>query len=89
MSKIFKKIPISIHPLFWVLAALIGWLNSNSFAGTVLWTIVILISVLFHELGHALTASFFGQYPKIMLVAFGGVTTYETKDLKFWKQFLM
>jgi stage IV sporulation protein FB len=89
MLQFFKKIPISIHPLFWVLAGIIGWLNSGNLKGTLLWVIVIFVSVLFHEMGHALTALIFGQKARITLVAFGGVTSYESKDLKFWKQFLI
>lgn len=89
MFQLFKKIPISIHPFFWILAGVIGWINSNSFQGALLWILVIVVSVLFHEMGHAITAKFFGLNPSIMLVAFGGVTTYEGKDLKFWKQFLI
>ena len=89
MIQFFKKIPITIHPFFWVLAGLIGWVNSNSLSGTILWAVVILISVLFHELGHALTATMFGLSPKIMLVAFGGVTSYDNSNLKRWKQFLI
>lgn len=84
-----KIIPVSIHPLFWVLAALIGWLNSGSLPGTLIWVVIILISVLVHEFGHALTALAFGKSPRIELVAMGGVTTYQTDHLKFWKQFLI
>lgn len=83
------KIPISIHPFFWVIAVLIGWLNSPSFLGIILWVFIILISVLFHELGHALTAKLFGLHPRIDLIAMGGVTQYEGKNLKFYKQFLI
>lgn len=83
------KIPISIHPLFWVLAFLIGWIQSQSFIGIFIWVLVIVISVLFHELGHAFTAKFFGLHPKIELIAFGGVTSYENKRVVFWKQFLI
>jgi Zn-dependent protease len=89
MVKLNWKIPVSIHPFFWVIAGLIGWLNSGSFLGTLIWILVILVSVLFHEFGHALTACLFGQKPKIALIAMGGVTSYENRDLKFWKQFLI
>ena len=83
------RIPISIHPFFWLLAALIGWLNSRTFLGTVIWVVIILISVLVHELGHALTAISFKLNPRIDLIAFGGVTSYRPDKLKFWQQFLI
>ena len=39
-----------------------------------IWVFVIFISILVHEFGHALTACYFGQKPRIELVAFGGLT---------------
>jgi stage IV sporulation protein FB len=83
------KIPISIHPFFWVLAGLIGWLNSGTLFGTLIWIGIILVSVLVHELGHALTALAFGKSPRIELIALGGVTIYRAERLKFWQQFLI
>lgn len=83
------KIPISIHPLFWVTAGIIGYLNSRSFIGTLVWIFVILVSVLIHELGHASTALFFGLKPNIQLVALGGLTYHEGQKLSFWRQFFI
>ncbi|MBS0653626.1 MAG: stage IV sporulation protein FB, partial [Verrucomicrobia bacterium] len=61
MITIPGKIPISIYPTFWLFAALIGYMNSMSLIGTVIWIGIIFVSVLFHEFGHALTAWAFGQ----------------------------
>ncbi len=84
------RIPIAIHPFFWVLAALIGWINSQgSFLGMLIWIGIIFFSVLFHEYGHALTSVVFKQKARIQLVAMGGVTTYDGPKLKFWQQFLI
>jgi len=84
------QIPIAIHPLFWLSAAILGWLYGQSVAATLIWIGIILGSVLIHELGHALTAVFFGQKAKIQLVAFGGLTTYDGgPPLKFWQQFVI
>lgn len=83
------KIPISIHPLFWVTAILIGFLNSMSLVGTFVWIFVILVSVLVHEMGHALTALSFGLQPRVELVALGGVTFHQGEKLPFFKQFLI
>lgn len=84
------RIPIAIHPLFWLLAAFIGWINSQgSLVGTLIWIGIIFFSVLFHEYGHALTAVFFKQKARIQLVALGGLTSYEGPKLKFWQQFLI
>jgi stage IV sporulation protein FB len=83
------RIPIRIYPTFWIFAALIGYLNSMSFVGTLTWVGIIFVSVLFHEYGHALTAALFGQKPRIELVAFGGLTYHDGQNLPFWKQFLI
>ena len=87
--KIIPRIPISIHPFFWIFAALIGFLMSQTIMGTVLWIIIIVISVLVHELGHATTSLIFKQNPKIELVAMGGLTSYKGKKLKYYQQFLI
>jgi Zn-dependent protease len=83
------RIPIIIHPAFWIFAALIGYVNSLNLIGTLIWVGVIFISVLFHEFGHALTAFMFKQKTRIELVALGGLTYHEGKKLKFGKQFLI
>lgn len=90
MLKIPGRIPISIHPFFWVLAGLIGWLNTANVAGTLIWTAIIIGSVLIHEFGHALTAIAFGQRAKIELMALGGMTYRKgPKRLQLWKEFLI
>jgi stage IV sporulation protein FB len=84
------KIPIAIYPAFWIFAALIGFLNSGmSIWGTLIWVGIILVSILVHEMGHALTAILFGLKPRIELVALGGLTTHDGGKLPFWKQFLI
>ncbi len=83
------KIPIAIHPFFWVFAAIIGWLMTQSLVGMFIWIGIILISVLVHEMGHATLAIIFKQHPRIELVALGGLTSYEGKNLKFSQQFII
>ncbi|MBI3900754.1 MAG: M50 family metallopeptidase, partial [Chlamydiia bacterium] len=83
------KIPIAIHPFFWVISALIGWLYTQNFIGTLIWIGIILVSVVVHELGHALTAVLFRQKAKIQLVALGGLTAYDGPKLRFWQQFFI
>lgn len=83
------KIPISIHPFFWIFAALIGFLMSGTILGAILWIGIIFISVLVHELGHATMAIVFKQQPRIELIAMGGLTSYQGKKLKYYQQFLI
>ncbi len=82
-------IPVSIRPTFWIFAAIIGYLYSKSFMGTLIWIGIIFFSVLFHELGHALTAMIFKRKPRIELVALGGLTVHDGQHLSSWKQFLI
>lgn len=83
------SIPIKVHPFFWVFAAILGWLFTQTFFGMLIWVGIISVSVIFHEFGHALTAVFFKQKARIELVAMGGVTIYDGPKLKFWQQFLI
>lgn len=89
MFSISGKIPIRIYPFFWILIGIIGWLNSASFIGTAIWAFVILVSVLVHEFGHALTAVAFGQEASIELIGLGGVTHRQGGKLKFWQEFII
>jgi len=82
-------IPVRIQPIFWVFAALIGWMSSGSLFGTLAWVGIIFFSVLFHEYGHALTAVLFKQRASIQLVALGGLTTFDGPKLKSWQRFLI
>lgn len=89
MIQLFKRIPVTISPFFWVIAAMIGFLNTQNLIGMLVWIPIIFISILFHEYGHALTALFFGQHPRIALVAFGGITYPQGPRLSLWKEFLV
>ncbi|MBA3722731.1 MAG: site-2 protease family protein [Parachlamydiaceae bacterium] len=89
MIKIPGKIPVIIHPLFWFLILAIGWMNSATITGTLIWSSVILFSVLIHEYGHALTAVAFGQTAEINLVGLGGLTTRKGPSIKAWQEFLV
>lgn len=88
-----KKIPIKISPFFWVTAGLIGLINSmgsgHTIVLTLIWIGVIFVSIMVHEYGHALTSRYFGQQPRIQLIAFGGLTIPEGKRLKGWREFLV
>lgn len=83
------RIPVTIHFLFWIMAGVIGWIASQSFLGTLIWIGIVFFSVLFHEFGHALTATAFGQKARIQLIVLGGLTSYEGPAMKFWQQFLI
>lgn len=89
MLSIPGTIPIKIFPFFWFLAIVIGWLSSGTVLGTAIWTVVIVVSVLIHEYGHALTALAFGQRAQIQLVALGGLTQRRGPKLRLWQEFVV
>lgn len=73
-------IPIRIEPFFWITLILFGGaLRANSPQAIFLLGLFVLagfVSILVHELGHALTARSFGAYSEITLQAFGGYAAY-------------
>ena len=74
-------IPITVSPAFWIVSFVIGWMVSNDLTGGLLWIFVVLISVLFHEMGHAVTAVCFGQKARIELGFLGGITYRQGPEL--------
>lgn len=89
MLKFGRWIPVVIHPIFWLVVGVIGFVYTQSFLGMLIWAGVILSSLLVHEFGHALMAKVFGQSAQIELVAMGGVTFHDGKKLKRWQDFLI
>lgn len=84
-----KKIQVNISPLFFLTAGIIGWINSWNLFGAIIWALIIFVSVLVHEFGHALISVAFGQRAEIRLVTFGGLTTPIGKKLSLFKEFLV
>ena len=76
------NIPVSIQPWFWLTLAFIsGQLFTDSMQGIMfllLFVVAGFISILVHELGHALTAQHFGKKVEIVLQAFGGYAAYSS-----------
>ncbi len=67
-------IPVRVHPLFWLVALLMGRSEPSKFL--VMWIGVMFVSILIHEMGHALAIRRFGWQPNILLYAFGGLAIY-------------
>ncbi len=66
-------IPVRIH-LSFLLLALLAWSAGFSGGQVAIWTGVALVSILGHELGHAVTARRYRAEAAITLYALGGVT---------------
>jgi Zn-dependent protease len=69
-------IPVRVHPLFWLIALLLG--SSGALIEIPIWIVVVFISILIHELGHALAFRFYGIRSQIVLHAMGGLTIPES-----------
>ncbi|HEY0763911.1 MAG TPA: site-2 protease family protein [Pyrinomonadaceae bacterium] len=69
-------IPIKIDPSFWVLSFFIASSRGLNLSLILEWLAVVFISVLFHELGHALIGRRFGLSPQITLYSMGGLTSW-------------
>ena len=74
------NIPIRVELWFWLTLAFIGGVlrvdSKEAFFLLLLFIIAGFISILVHELGHALTAKAFGKRVEIVLQAFGGYAAY-------------
>lgn len=66
-------IPVRIDPSFLVITVMWG-LGERSTTLIVSWIVVVTLSILAHELGHAVTYRIFDRHPNIVLQWLGGVT---------------
>lgn len=66
------RIPVRVHPSFWIIAAALGW-HGEEPQLTLIWVLCVFVSILVHELGHALVAEALGWRSEILLYAFGGL----------------
>ncbi|HET6324633.1 MAG TPA: site-2 protease family protein [Planctomycetaceae bacterium] len=71
-------IPVTVIPWFWLAALITGWQPSSRDYPDLLaiWIGCLFVSILVHEMGHALTALAFGWPPQIYLYGFGGLAVY-------------
>ena len=64
-------IPIRIHPMYWLISGLLGQPYNDAFDFAI-WMVVCFVSLLMHEMGHALAFTLFGRRSHIVLHAMGG-----------------
>lgn len=74
-------IQIRVHPAFWLMTIIFGWSAMRvPVIGKYLllaWMVCVFISILVHEMGHALTMKAFGYRPAVALYWMGGVAMYQ------------
>lgn len=66
--------PVRIHPSFLLIAVFLGAGGGGDLSLVIAWVFVAAVSILLHELGHAVTFRWFGVGSRIELHALGGVT---------------
>ena len=86
-------IPVRVEPIFWLTAAFLGGIfyarTAEALLDVALFALAAFVSVLIHEMGHALTIRKFGLPTQVTLAAFGGYATYPPGVLSRKKSFLV
>jgi Zn-dependent protease len=71
-------VPVAVEGWFWLTTALLGGgataHRPDELARVLVWVGVVFVSILVHELGHALAGGYYGASPWVRLHGFGGVT---------------
>lgn len=80
-------VPIRISPAFWIVSLFLG--SQNSLEGALLWVACVLVSILVHEMGHALVQRLFGGRPEVVLYAFGGFAAAPGVRDTTWRNILI
>jgi len=87
------SIPVRIELWFWVTTAFLGGAfdatNQEALLGTATFMLAAFISVLIHEMGHALTIKRFKQPTQVVLTFMGGYATYPPGILTRKRSFLV
>jgi len=80
---------VQIQPLFWLTTILLGGglsaKDTQDFIALFNWTMVVFISILIHELGHAFAGRRYGARPSIALHGVGGVTLLPGTNFSRWQ----
>jgi Zn-dependent protease len=78
------EIHVRVHPLFWLMALIIGGLGSGVMGIDVLLGVgIVFVSILIHELGHAFTIRYYGEEARVVLYLMGGFAT--TQGSSIWE----
>jgi stage IV sporulation protein FB len=74
-------IPVRVHPSFWLVSAFFSWpyLTHKGFDFFFLAIACVFVTLLIHELGHALTFRFYRTFSAIVLYSFGGLAIPEAR----------
>lgn len=74
--------PVRIHPIFWLIAVVFGMSGTPPLPLVFVWVVAMFLSILIHELGHALVMRYFGISPRITLYGMGGMASYDPSQVR-------
>jgi stage IV sporulation protein FB len=74
------NMPVTVRGSFLLIAALIGFIGVGDMRQTVAWIVIVFVSILIHELGHAVTARMYGSAVAIELNGLGGLTRWSAPE---------
>ncbi len=67
--------PVHVHPWFFLIVTFLG-AQRGDLTLILVWVVVVFVSILAHELGHATVARAYGLQPSISLYSMGGMTQF-------------
>ncbi len=81
MSFRLLNISVYIRPTFWIFMIFFTRVYQNPSVYSLVLGLVLVVSLLVHEFGHAMTARYYGTQPTVILEAFGGRAEYEGRGI--------
>jgi stage IV sporulation protein FB len=83
-------VPVRVHPLFWLGSAFFGFnLIQDDVFLLLLWIAAVFVSILVHEMGHAIAIRAYGEQPWITLTMMGGLASSARGRRTPWEQFVI
>jgi Zn-dependent protease len=89
-------IPIRVHPMFWLISAVLGWGwfqagdgGAQGLAYVGLWVFCVFVSILIHEMGHVVAGQIFGTRGYIVLYGFGGLAIGSNNLRSRWQRIIV
>jgi Zn-dependent protease len=70
-------IPVRVHPFFWLIALVSGARADVTPKQTFIWIVALFVSIVIHEMGHAVAILFYGYRPWITLHWLGGLASQD------------
>jgi Zn-dependent protease len=70
----FFGVPVRVSPWFWLATLILGYSLADQDPKLLfIWIVAVFISILIHEMGHAVAMIYYGEYPRVVLYMMGGL----------------